>query len=109
MSKWTLGSYSRFLGAAMTRHGLTRKQAAEMYREARDKSGKPVFRTYLDKHPRISKRLAERSILRRPPIEKPKRPPEREFLPEYPEEILEELDLDQEGESSEDFESPDIQ
>jgi hypothetical protein len=113
MAKWTLGSYNRFLGAAMTRHGLTRKQAAEMYREARDKSGSPVFRTYLDKHPRISKRLAERSILRRPPIEKPKRPPEREYLPTREEllEIQEELDddlgiklIDQEAESSEDYE-----
>ena len=108
MSKWTLGSYNRFLGAAMTRHGLTRKQAAEMYREVRDKSGNPVFKSYLKQHPRISKRLAERAIMRKPPKEKlPKRKPP--FKPEIPEYLGEELDNDQEAESSEDFESPDIQ
>ena len=107
MSKWTLGSYNKFLGAAMTGHGLTRKQAAQMYREVRDKSGKPAFRTYLKQHPRISKRLAERAIMRKPPKEKlPKRKPP--FKPEIPEYLGEELDNDQEAESSEDFESPDI-
>jgi hypothetical protein len=58
MAKWSIASYNRFLGAAMHREHVTRKQAAQMYREVRDKLGRPVFRTDLLAHPRITHKVA---------------------------------------------------
>lgn len=61
MAEWTIGSYNRFLGASMRSHSLTRKGAAQHYREMRQHLGRSVFRTDLSKHPRIAKREAEQA------------------------------------------------
>jgi hypothetical protein len=61
MSKWTIASYNRAIGAAMARFSLSRKEAAQWYRELRDLKGSPVFRTDLKHHPRWSKQAAQRA------------------------------------------------
>jgi len=96
VSKWTLGSYNRFLGESITRYGLTRKQAAQHYREMRPQLGRPVFRADLRHHPVIAKRASERAFALRPPVAKvPVKPPELR-PPTIPEKILAEFEDDEE-------------
>jgi hypothetical protein len=109
MSKWTLASYNRFLGASMSRYGLARKQAAQHYREMRSRLDRPVTRADVRNHPRIAKQTAARAFAKR--IGAPTKPPIRKLPPPgIPEEVFEELEegeeeQDQEVESSEDYES----
>jgi len=96
MAKWTLSSYNRFLGESITRYGLTRKQAAQHYREMRGKLHRPIFRTDLRRHPIIAKRGSERAFALRPPVTKvPVKPPKLR-PPTIPEEILAEFEDDEE-------------
>jgi hypothetical protein len=90
MAKWTLGSYNRAIGAAMTNYSLTRREAAQWYRELRGLKGSPVFRTDIKSHPRWSKKASELAKRRgAPPIQPPLPPePEPEFIKE--EEFIEE-------------------
>jgi hypothetical protein len=81
MAKWTIGSYNRFLGASMRDFNLTRKEAAQHYREMKQHLSRSVFRTDLSKHPRIAKRGAEQA--------KEKVKPPAQTVKEW-EEILEE-------------------
>ena len=102
MAKWSISSYNRFIGKSMTRYGLERKQAAQMYREMRGKLGKPVFQADIKRHPRIAKKASERAFAKVHPPRKiigggPRKPPTIEL----PEEFEELEDFDQEAESSE--------
>jgi len=103
MAKWTIGSYNRFLAASMTKHKLTRKEAAQCYREMRAKLNHPVFRNDLIRHPRIAGKAAERARLL-----KPTPPPVREGppipVPEVTPEELKFIDEWDEGVSSTDTE-----
>jgi len=108
MARWTIGSYNRFLGASMSRYDLTRKQAAQHYREMRGNLKRSVTRADIANHPRISKRTAARAFAIRPPVEKP---PKRVKVPLPPPVIPKEVEIeiaeeeqDQEAESSEDYE-----
>ena len=88
----------------MTRYGLERKQAAQMYREMRGKLNKPVFRTDIKRHPRIAKKASERAFAKvHPPKRERPSPIKSKALPaiELPEEFEELEDFDQEAESSE--------
>jgi hypothetical protein len=70
VAKWTIASYNRFLGASMRGFSLTRKEAAQHYREMRSHLGRSVFRPDLSKHPRIAKREAEQAREKvKPPAE----------------------------------------
>ena len=103
MARWTIASYNRFLGASMSRYELSRKQAAQHYREMRGSLKRPVTRADVTNHPRIAKRTAARAFAIRPPVEKPPRRIVEVELPPpvIPEEVEEQ---DQEAESSEDYE-----
>ena len=61
MAKWSLGSYNHFLNESIKRYGLTRKEAAQVYREIRARESKPVFKSYLNKHPRIAGKAAKQA------------------------------------------------
>jgi len=95
VSKWTLSSYNRFLGESITRYGLTRKQAAQHYREMRPQLGRPVFRADLRHHPRLAKRGAERAFALRPPVPKRVKPPKLRPL-RIPKKVLAEFEDDEE-------------
>ena len=70
MARWSLASYNRFLGESMSKYKLTRKEAAQHYREMRDHLSKSIFRTDLKKHPRIGKRMAAKAREKvKPPAE----------------------------------------
>ena len=100
MAKWSISSYNRFIGKSMTRYGLERKQAAQMYREMRGKLGKPVFRADIKRHPRIAKKASERAFAKVHPPRKIKLPGKPPVI-ELPEEFEELEDFDQEAVSSE--------
>ena len=100
MAKWSIASYNRFIGRSISKYGLDRKQAAQMYREMRAKLGKPVFQTDIKRHPRIAKKASERAFAKVHPPRKIKLPGKRPEI-ELPEEFEELEDFDQEAESSE--------
>jgi hypothetical protein len=94
MAKWTLSSYNRAIGRAMTQYSLTRKEAAQWYRELRGLKGSPVFRADIKSHPRWSKKASELAKRRGAPPTKLLLPPEPEpeFIEEEEEFIEEEFD-----------------
>ena len=94
MSRWTLASYNRFLGASITANGFTRKEAATHYRTMRSALDRPAFRSDLKKHPRIAARTARVTMEHRlPPIRPARiRPEELPPLEEREEEKEEEIE-----------------
>jgi hypothetical protein len=97
----------------MHREHVTRKQAAQMYREVRDKLGRPVFRTDLRAHPRITHKVAahvKATVV--PPISRfvsgAEVPPEPEGPPKWEEMVWDadqlEFEDDEEVAVSEDYE-----
>lgn len=105
MARWSLAHYNRFLGASMSRYALSRKDAAQHYREMRSHLNRTVTRADLKAHPIISKRTAAQAFALK--VGAPPKPPARRLPPpEIPEEIREEIEeQEQEAESSEDYES----
>jgi hypothetical protein len=108
MARWSIGSYNRFIGASVRKYGHSVAVAREQYRQMRGKLNRPVFRTDLKAHPKISAGAAKRAFARTPLL-KPERPPKvptRAAPPEeveiVPEEVEEELGEFDEGESSSD-------
>lgn len=96
MARWSMASYNRFLGASMQVNGFSRREAAQHYREMRKHLDRPVFRTDLDRHPRISQKEANKVKATRIPRKGPRIPPE-ELPPRMREKELEEgeeLELD---------------
>jgi hypothetical protein len=116
MARWTFATYNRFLGRSMSGYGLTRKEAAQHYRNFREALGRSPSKNALKAHPRIAARTAEHARLYKPaPAPAPRRPgrapvepaverPSPPAPPPVPEEELEEeLDEDfDEGDSSSD-------
>ena len=98
MARWTIGSYNRFLGASMSRYDLTRRQAAQHYREMSGNLKRSVTRADIANHPRISKRTAARAFAVRPPIEKPPKRIRKAPLPPpvIPKEVEKEFKDDEE-------------
>ena len=88
MAKWTITSYNRFLGASMRGFNLTRKEAAQHYREMKQHLGRSVFRTDLSKHPRIAKREAEQA--------REKVKPPAQTVKEWEEALTEAVELEEE-------------
>lgn len=99
MSKWTLASYNRFLGASMKANGFSRKEAAIHYRAMRGELERPVFRPDLKAHPRIARWAAKRTMARRlPPVRPREAPPAEEMPPlEEREEEEEEIEGSEDG------------
>lgn|SRR5574337_1481632 len=54
-------SYNAFLRGAKRAYGLDHKQAQQMYRNMRDRMGRPLSGTDLKRHPRISAQEAKRA------------------------------------------------
>lgn len=80
MARFTIGSYNRFIGSAMRSKRLSRAESVELYRSIREKTGAPVFQTYLKNHPRISSGFAKKIVEKRSskgasPIEPRQLPP----------------------------------
>lgn len=53
MARWNIGSYNRFIGARP--EGVSVKEARMLYRSMAERLGRPVFRTDIKNHPRITK------------------------------------------------------
>lgn len=112
MANWSLASYNRFLGEMISKFDLSRKDAAQAYREMRGNLERPVFRSDIKSHSVIAKRSAERAFAKKeqPPAEfigasgpsvagiEPSIPPEEELFDE------EDLDEGEDIEGSEIYE-----
>jgi hypothetical protein len=65
MAKFTFKNYNLFLARAIRETGGTRREAAQIYREIKAKTGKSVFSTYFDRHPKIARRVSSGVIQKR--------------------------------------------
>ena len=78
---WTIKNYNLFISAAREqRPGLTVSNARTLYTLMRDRLGQPVFRTDVEKHPRIFQQETEKAEF------KAAKETAEEFYEEMPEE-----------------------